>query len=257
MEIKPGKKIAKMAAKQIKKKIMSSDKEKASESRHADTIIRNHVMWSMGAGVIPVIVLDIVAVSATQIDMIRQLSKAYGRDFSETQGKAIVSALTSTTIARMGARSLVKMIPVVGSIIGGVTASIFAGASTYALGQVFKTHFDSGGTLLDFDTDRLKDMYKEQFEKGKEIVDKWKGEVVDKEDLSQRETQADNSADEGAAPETPPAASPTEEEKPKTEKEIVVERLNELKSLFDQELISKKEYEDLKENLLKKLSELL
>ena len=60
MEIKPGKKIAKMAAKQIKKKIMSSDKEKASESRHADTIIRNHVMWSMGAGVIPVIVLDIV-----------------------------------------------------------------------------------------------------------------------------------------------------------------------------------------------------
>jgi uncharacterized protein (DUF697 family) len=245
MEIKPGKKIAKFAANQVKKKFMNSDNGKPSESRHADTIIRNHVVWSMGAGLVPIIVLDIVAVSATQIDMIRQLSKAYGKEFNETQGKAIVSALASSTFARMGARSLAKMIPVVGSIIGGVTASIFAGASTFALGQVFKKHFESGGTILDLDVDRFKSMYKEQFEKGKEIVDKWKGEVIDKNDP-------------GRAPKEEIKQEIVEEEPAeKTEKDLIVDKLHELKELRKNELISEKEYADLKDNLLKKLSELL
>ena len=43
----------------------------------------------------------------------------------------------------------------------------------------------------------------------------------------------------------------------KTEKELVVDKLNELKKLYEDQLISDKEYEQLKENLLKKLSELL
>jgi len=254
MEIKPGKKIAKFAANQVKKKFMNSDNGKPSESRHADTIIRNHVVWSMGAGLVPIIVLDIVAVSATQIDMIRQLSKAYGKEFNETQGKAIVSALASSTFARMGARSLAKMIPVVGTIIGGVTASIFAGASTFALGQVFKKHFESGGTILDLDVDRFKSMYKEQFEKGKEIVDKWKGEVIDKDDLS---SDLDNN-DPGRAPKEEVKQEIVEEEPAeKTEKDLIVDKLHELKELRKNELISEKEYADLKDNLLKKLSELL
>lgn len=252
MDIKPGKKLAKIAANQVKKKFMSSDKNKASETRHADTIIRNHVIWSMGAGLVPVVVLDIVAVSATQIDMIRQLSKAYGREFNETQGKAIVSALASSTFARLGARSLAKMIPVVGSIIGGVTASVFAGASTFALGQVFKTHFESGGTILDLDVERFRAMYKEQFEKGKEIVDKWKGEVVKKEDLEVEDTPGAASASDQKENEQA-VVEPVE----KTEKELVVDKLNELKKLYEDQLISDKEYEQLKENLLKKLSELL
>lgn len=250
MEIKPGKKLAKFAANQVKKKFMNSENNKPSESRHADTIIRNHVIWSMGAGLVPVIVLDIVAVSATQIDMIRQLSKAYGKEFNETQGKAIVSALASSTFARMGARSLAKMIPVVGSIIGGVTASVFAGASTFALGQVFKKHFESGGTVLDLDVERFKSMYKEQFEKGKEMVDKWKGEVIDKEQLEKD--------DPGRAPQEDVVQETIKEEVvEKSEKDLIVDKLHELKELRKNELISEKEYESLKDNLLKKLSELL
>ena len=253
MEIKPGKRIAKFAANQVKKKFMNSDNMKPSETRHADTIIRNHVIWSMGAGLVPVIVLDIVAVSATQIDMIRQLSTAYGKEFNETQGKAIVSALASSTFARMGARSLAKMIPVVGSIIGGVTASVFAGASTFALGQVFKKHFESGGTILDLDVERFRSMYKEQFEKGKDIVDQWKGEVVKRQDLEDEEQEKTA----GRAPQEQVEESQTPEPVEKSEKDLIVDKLHELKELRRDELISEKEYENLKDNLLKKLSELL
>ena len=68
------------------------------------------------------------------------------------------------------------MIPGLGSIIGGITVSVFAGASTYALGEVFKKHFSSGGTILDFDPERLRKLYKEQFEKGKKVVEDLKNE---------------------------------------------------------------------------------
>ncbi|MEZ4933703.1 MAG: DUF697 domain-containing protein [Saprospiraceae bacterium] len=140
-------------------------------SKHAESVIRNHILFSMGAGVIPFPVVDIFAVSAAQLDMIRQLCRVYDVDFAETKGKAIVSSLTTATLAGWGAGSLVKMIPLFGTYLGGVTNAVMAGASTYALGNVFKIHFETGGTILDFDADRLKKLYKEQFEKGKKVAE--------------------------------------------------------------------------------------
>jgi uncharacterized protein (DUF697 family) len=161
-------------------KTMSEEKKKDGRVSHADTIVRNHVIWSMGAGMIPVLVADIFAVSAIQLDMIRQMSKVYDVEFNELQGKAIVTALTSSTLARLTAGSVVKLIPGLGSLLGGVTVSVFAGASTYALGEVFKRHFESGGTILDFDPDRVKKLYKEKFEKGKKVAEEWRKQQKEK-----------------------------------------------------------------------------
>ncbi len=147
-----------------------SEYEKSNRDDSANTIIKNHIAWSMGAGFIPVPIADLLAVGAVQLDMIRQLSKLYGIDFKQTEGKAIVSSLTSSGVARLGARA-VKFIPGIGSILGGVTMSVLSGASTYALGEVFKKHFETGGTFLDFDTERLKKYYNEKFEKGKEVAE--------------------------------------------------------------------------------------
>jgi uncharacterized protein (DUF697 family) len=124
----------------------------------------------MGAGFIPVPIADLFAVSAIQLDMIRQLCKLYEIDFKQTEGKAIITALTGSGLARLGARA-VKFIPGVGSILGGVTMAALSGASTYALGEVFKKHFETGGTFLDFDPERLKKYYNEKFEKGKEVAE--------------------------------------------------------------------------------------
>lgn len=236
------KKILDYATKAIKDKIMSNDSER---SKHVDTIIRNHVVWSMGAGLIPVLVADIFAVSALQLDMIRQMCKVYGVDFSETQGKAIVTALTSTTVARITAGSLVKMIPVVGSVIGGVTVSVFAGASTYALGQVFKRHFESGGTILDFDPARLKKLYKEQFEKGKKVA-----EQLRKDEKARKETEEAEQRAQAQAEETLKTAA---EEKAKQGQEKgggFIERIRELSQLRDEGIISEEEFQEMKKKLI-------
>lgn len=154
---------------------------------HANTIVKNHIIWSMGAGFIPVPFADLFAVTAIQLDMIRQLSNLYDVDFKETSGKAIITSLSGASVARMGARAI-KFIPGVGSIMGGVTLAVLSGASTYALGEVFKSHFDNGGTFLDFDVSRIKRMYDEKFEKGKEVVQDIKKE---QEEIEKKAAQAD------------------------------------------------------------------
>ena len=146
-----------------------SDFMKSNRDESANSIIKNLMIWSMGAGLIPVPIADLFAVSAIQLDMIRQLAKVYDIDFKQTEGKAYITALTGSGIARLGARA-VKFIPGIGSILGGVTMAALSGGSTYALGEVFKKHFETGGTFLDFEPSRLKKYYNEKFEKGKEIV---------------------------------------------------------------------------------------
>jgi len=218
------------------------DPKFSEKAKHADTVIRNHVLLSMGAGLIPVLLADIFAVSAMQLDMIRQLCRVYDRDFTESQGKAIVSALTTSTLSRAGARSLVKLIPGVGTVVGGVTVSIFAGASTYALGEVFKKHFESGGTILDFDPDRVKKMYKEKFEKGKKVAEELRKKQ--KEEQQQTTTEA-TGASSGEAPQPE-----TRKEEARKEETDVTARLKKLRELHEQGLISDDEYVETKRKIL-------
>ena len=164
--------------------------EKTEKERHADTIIKNHIIWSMGAGLIPVPIVDFFAVSGIQLDMIRQLCKLYDQDFRESEGKAIITALTGSGLARMGAKAMIKFIPGVGSVIGGVTMAVLSGASSYALGEVFKKHFETGGTFLDFDPKRLKKMYNEKFEKGKKVAEQIKKENERKREAAEQAMDA-------------------------------------------------------------------
>lgn len=156
---------------------MDSKKQKAA----ANSIIRNHIIWSMGTGLIPLPFVDFFAVSAVQLDMVRQLSKVYEIDFKETEGKAVITSLTGSGLAQLGKRAAIKFIPGIGSIVGGIAMSVFSGASTYALGEVFREHFETGGTFLDFDPGRLKKYYQEKFEKGKKVAQEIREEEKRKE----------------------------------------------------------------------------
>lgn len=150
----------------------------------AQEIVKSHVLYSLGAGLVPVPLLDIAAVSVVQLDMLKQLAKVYDQDFKESAGKGWISAITGSTMARMGA-SLVKTIPGIGSILGGVTMSVLSGASTYAIGQVFIWHFSTGGNFMDFNFERAKEIYEREFEVGKKVakeMEKKKGSDEIKED---------------------------------------------------------------------------
>jgi len=229
-------KLIKKAGKNLKDNIMNDVDQQ--RKKHADTVIKNHILFSMGFGLIPIPIVDIFAVSAMQLDMIRQLCKVYDKDFSESQGKAIVSSLTSATLARLAGTSLAKLIPVVGSIVGGVTNSMMAGASTYALGEVFKVHFETGGTVLDFDTKRLKKMYAEKFEKGKKVAEELK-----------KQQEAKKKAMEDAAADVAEDETLDLNDNKKSGAAILA-KLKELAALKDDGIITEEEFERMKKKLI-------
>ena len=135
----------------------------------ADTVIRQHVYWSVGAGLVPVPLADFVAVTAVQLDLIRQLCTLYGVSYQEGQGKVWVGALTGGAVARIGASAL-KAIPGIGTLLGGISMSIASGASTYAVGQVVKAHLSGGGTMTDLDVEAARQKYATEYEKGKTVA---------------------------------------------------------------------------------------
>jgi uncharacterized protein (DUF697 family) len=238
------------AAKFIRK---MSNKKNDNEDRRvrAESVVRNHVIWSMGAGLIPIPVADFVAVAAVQLDMVRTLSSTYGIDFRETEGKALITSLTGSGLSRMGANALVKLIPGFGSVLGGVSMSIVSGASTYALGQVFKSHFEYGGTFLDFDTDRFQRYYDEQFEKGKTVAKDWKEEQEqEKEDTKAPETKPQKEAtptpETTANPQTPPTPPKQEDNTA-----IIIKKLKDLGELKDMGVLTEEEFTQMKAQLIK------
>ena len=134
-----------------------------------ENIIKEHVLWSLGAGLVPIPVLDVLAVTAIQLDMLKQISRVYAQNYSESSGKAMLSAVTGSTFARIGA-SMIKAIPGIGTILGSVSMPILSGASTYAIGKAVCMHFESGGDLFNINFDSMKQAYEDFMSKGKEVA---------------------------------------------------------------------------------------
>lgn len=200
----------------------------------ANEIVRNGVLFSMGAGLlVPVPILDVAAVSGVQLDMIRRLCKLYDVEFSENAGKTVLSALAGGTAARVGA-SLIKAIPGFGSVLGGVSMSILSGASSYAIGQVFTSHFESKGTMDNFDAQAWKKAFEEQLEIGKEFAQKIRNE---------QKAGGGFATGSGSAPAG---------DAPSSSAEIFskIEKLNEMK---DKGILTEDEFNKKKQELLRQL----
>ena len=126
-----------------------------SDRRHsAAKVVDRFSFWSGVAGLLPVPFVDLAAVGALQIQMLRLVSRIYDVPFSENRGKALVAGIFGTVIpvsTGVGMAGVVKTIPIAGTAVGALATPALAVAATYAIGRVFIQHFASGGTLLDFE----------------------------------------------------------------------------------------------------------
>ena len=167
-----------------------------SDAALAHQIVRQHVLWAAGAGLVPIPLVDIAAVTAIQLDMLKQLSTHYQMPYSESEGKAWVSALAGGIAARLGANAL-KFIPGIGSLLGGAAMSAMSGASTYAIGQVAISQFASGRNFAAMDPDAAKRAYQHHFEKGKEEAEKPAKDKGKSKDVFEKLTQLAKLRDQG------------------------------------------------------------
>lgn len=147
----------------------------ASDTRleRAADIVKAYMLAAMVIGLVPLPLVGIVALAAVQLKMLHSLANLYDMDFSSQLGGSLVASLLGggiPVIVRGALRGSIPLYGWAGLAVGLVSTSVFAGASTYAIGQVFIQHFESGGTFLTFDPQAVRDYYAQQFEKGKEEV---------------------------------------------------------------------------------------
>jgi uncharacterized protein (DUF697 family) len=138
-------------------------------------------MWiAGGVGLVPLPFINMAGITALQLRMLQVLSESYEVPFSKDLGKKIVGALLGSlvpaslsgrlgTLAALMGRSIHVMGPA-GFIVGTLSMPVFAGAATYAIGKVFIQHFESGGTFLDFEPAKVREYFRRQFQRGRDLT---------------------------------------------------------------------------------------
>jgi uncharacterized protein (DUF697 family) len=151
----------------------------------AHSTVNKYAMGSMAVGLIPFPYIDFSALSTIQIQMLRHLAKQYEVEFSKETVRSLIASLFGSAVSVTAAASLAKLVPVVGQASGMVSMAFFGGTGTYAVGTVFIEHFESGGTLLNFEPEKVKEKFQALLEEGKQLVsttaDKIKAKVKVKE----------------------------------------------------------------------------
>lgn len=146
----------------------------------ANSIVKNHIITSIGLGLVPVPLVDVSALTAVQISLLRSLSSHYGvrvgeRDLKPVLYSLVAGAMPVMTIA--GLSSVAKLLPGIGTLAGSASLSVLAGAITYAIGQTFILHFEAGGTLETFDPKPVRAFFRRELETGKRFVQDIRGEL--------------------------------------------------------------------------------
>lgn len=148
---------------------MTQETQPGDKSAEAAKIVRKYMFGSVATAVLPLPLLDIAILGGIQLHMVRKLAAHYDVEFSEQRANAIIGSLAGVSFA-MAAGSLLGGVFKIGRALLGFSALTLPAASTYAIGQVFIKHFESGGTFLNFDTSRAKEEYDEELESGKRIA---------------------------------------------------------------------------------------
>ncbi|EIJ36789.1 YcjF family protein [Thiothrix nivea] len=154
-----------------------NDPEK--RSQQADRLIRDYAFGSSLTGFIPVPLVDTLSLIGVQRYMLFRLSRLYKVPFKKNIAKIALTTMTSgltASAARPMVGSMLKLIPGVGSVLGGASMAVLGSAATYAVGKVFQQHFENGGTLEDFDPQQARQQFETELEKGKEIAKKEKAQ---------------------------------------------------------------------------------
>lgn len=120
--------------------------QEASEARRSLRDIyyraaRPHIMWyavaAGGAAGLPLPLVDVPLVLAIQAKLCHALASIYGQPMNSRRMAEIGSALGMGFAVRLGGRELLKIIPGLGSAV----SALYAGATTYALGQTLCAYF--------------------------------------------------------------------------------------------------------------------
>ena len=135
--------------------------------------VQKEVLWycasAAASDLIPAV--GLVSVPAIQAKMLHSLATQYEVEWNKRTFSELIASLGSSFAlqysAKLGARQLVKLIPIYGQTVGSVTAASMSFATTYGLGRVACYYFYHKNKGESISTEKMQDLYKNAFKKGK------------------------------------------------------------------------------------------
>ena len=136
-----------------------TDGEEPTKTRDRQSRALDEVHFYSGVaasiGLVPVPTVDMAGLAAVQLRMLSEITSIYGQSFNQHLARSfilmVLGSVAPTNAAWGIGASLVKAVPVLGTVVGWATMPAFGGVTTYAVGRIFIEHFESGGTFLNFD----------------------------------------------------------------------------------------------------------
>ena len=139
----------------------------------ARSLAKHYVLAAAGTALIPLPLAGLGAFMALQVKLVHGLATHYEVPFKENLARSLIAALLSGAswmVGMIGLASLAKAVPGLGSLAGGGGMAVTSASVTYAVGEVFIQHFEAGGTLLDFDPDKMKALFRRALKNGPATV---------------------------------------------------------------------------------------
>lgn len=138
----------------------------------AEAVIKANTIQAIMWGMVPVPVLDMVALTNVQFKMLDDLVKLYEIRYTKIERAVVKSCILGTlpVLAVTGLSSAVKVVPGIGSLVGSASVVVSAGALSYATGTVFMHHFAAGGNLDDFNRHEFMRQFRQELKRGKQVA---------------------------------------------------------------------------------------
>ena len=119
----------------------------SAKSAEADSIIKRYALFGTASGLIPVIGMDVLASTAIQTKMIKELAEVYEYDIDDQ----LVRTAITTGITALGgslltkvAGSLAQSFSPVRMFINGATQAAVSGFLTLEIGNIYKSKMELG-----------------------------------------------------------------------------------------------------------------
>ncbi len=113
----------------------------------ADALIRRYALYGTAAGLIPSFGLDVIAMTALQVKMIKELANIYEYDVDDQ----MIRMTITTGVTALGSRLLVNVATAITKafsplkfLIGGATQAALSGFMTAEVGKIYQARLANG-----------------------------------------------------------------------------------------------------------------
>jgi hypothetical protein len=183
--------------KEVRHSATTEPHEVAPEDREerAAQLVDRFAMWSAAGGLIPLPGIDVLTVGVCKFRCYTVFLRSTASPSPPIGVKALIMSLAGSAIpatSALGAASMVKFVPIIGTVVSGFAMPAFSAGAAYAIGKAFIQHLKSGGTLLDLQPPKYREFIQAQ-------KAKWESRRTD----SASKARASGTADSAAGATTP------------------------------------------------------